>query len=394
MKFIRLRKGVLLQSGILCIVLCMAGFNLSAQAQSTGSLHGSGYIQGSPLRFSATLPGVDEEQVWWEYRLQQRLNLAWQPTSALTMHWQMRTRFFAGDLVRENPGYSDLIHQENGLIGLAGQLAERDSWMLHYMTDRLYAEWDHGAWNVRAGRQRINWGVNLISNPNDLFNLYSFYDFDYPERPGSDAIRIQRHLGFNSRVEVAVSPSRDPDQHVAALLYAFGWRGTDLQVLGGYYRERFVAGAGFASDIRGAGWKGEMTFYTGNGERASTWIAATSVEYMFTNGVFAVVEGMYNHSGGSDGFALLGTALRPDNPSLTRYQVTAQARYPIHPLVDGSLAAVWYPDERGAFVSPALMWSAGQNLDVQVLAQVFAGSGDSVFADAGRLVTASVTWSF
>ena len=98
----------------------------------------------------------------------------------------------------------------------------------------------------------MNWGVNLISNPNDLFNQYSFYDFDYPERPGSDAVRVQRFLGFNSRMEVAVRPASDLEQSVAAFLYAFGARGYDIQLMGGYYRERFVAGAGFAGDFRGS----------------------------------------------------------------------------------------------------------------------------------------------
>ena len=35
-----------------------------------------------------------------------------------------------------------------------------------------------------AGRQRINWGQTFVWNVNDVFNAYSYFDFDYKERPG------------------------------------------------------------------------------------------------------------------------------------------------------------------------------------------------------------------
>lgn len=28
-------------------------------------------------------------------------------------------------------------------------------------------------------------------NPNDWFNTYNYFDFDYEERPGTDAIRVR-----------------------------------------------------------------------------------------------------------------------------------------------------------------------------------------------------------
>ena len=59
---------------------------------------------------------------------------------------------------------------------------------------------------LRIGRQRINWGVNLAWNPNDLFNAYSLIDFDYQERPGSDAIRFQYYMGDLSVLNLQYNP--------------------------------------------------------------------------------------------------------------------------------------------------------------------------------------------
>ena len=60
--------------------------------------------------------------------------------------------------------------------------------------------------NFRQGsdRQRINWGQTLVWNPNDIFNAYSYFDFDYIERPGSDAIRLQYYPDYSSAIEMAV----------------------------------------------------------------------------------------------------------------------------------------------------------------------------------------------
>ena len=78
------------------------------------------------------------------------------------------------------------------------------SFFLNTTIDRLWVDFNYGKLQVRAGRQRINWGQTLIWNPNDIFNAYSFFDFDYIERPGSDAVRVQYYPGSSSSVEAAV----------------------------------------------------------------------------------------------------------------------------------------------------------------------------------------------
>ena len=377
---------------LMTVLLAMAGLPSLSNAQSWDDWRVTGYIQGNPVRIAAELPEPIGDETWMEYRLQNRLNVRWDATSDLTFYWQMRTRLFAGDLVRDIPGYADGIDQDDGLVDFSWMIFEEDDWLLHYIPDRLYAEWDTADWNIRLGRQRVNWGVNMITNPNDIFNIYSFYDFDYPERPGSDAVRLQRHLGFGSRLELAVSPARDLERSVAAALYSFNTRGYDIQLISGYYRERFTAGAGWAGDFRGAGIKGETMLYADADE--TNFIASASVDYMFDNRMFLVTEVLYNADGGREDFQLMAEELTPDNPSFSKYQITSQVTYPIHPLVDGSLAVIYYPDEEAVFVSPSVSWSVITDLDFRILGQFFTGSDDSAFANAGNLITAQLTYNF
>lgn len=333
-----------------------------------------------------------------EYRLHNRLNLRYDPSDVLSFHWQMRTRLFAGDLVREVPGYTDGIAEDDGLVDLSWTVAESGDWILHYIPDRLYGEWDHADWNVRIGRQRVNWGVNWITNPNDIFNIYSVYDFDYPERPGSDAVRIQRFLGFSSRMELAVSPGRSRKDSVAAALYAFRTRGYDIQMIGGYYRDRIAAGGGWSGNLGGAALKGETMFFadidSDESGRETNVIAAVSIDYMFPNSLFTVAELLYNREGGQDALIPAVGRLSPDNPSFSTYQASLRFSYPIHPLLDGILTTIWYPDEDAAFLSPALRWSVTQNLDADLTGQFFVAASDSAFENAGHLVVAALTYNF
>ncbi|MCC5940586.1 MAG: hypothetical protein JJU37_03525 [Balneolaceae bacterium] len=389
---------------LLIFILTLTLWTANARAQfSSDDIRISGYLQGMPVWISADLPEPFDTDSFWEYRLQNRLNLQWNLSSEFTVNWQMRTRFFAGDLVNELneiPGvrYSELIDFDDGLVNLSWVIADQEKWMLHYIPDRLNLDWQRGDWRVTAGRQRVNWGINMVTNPNDLFNIYSFYEFDYPERPGTDAIRIQHFIDWASRVEIAYAPAREARESVAAMLYGFDFRGYDVQLISGYFRHRFAVGGGWAGNVRGAGFKGELMLFTdiddeGNG-RSTNFITALSADYMFENSLFLVVEGLYNKDGGRDQFTLLGEPLSADNPSFSRFQFTVSGSYPFSPVWDGSLATIWYPDEQAVFISPSITHSLTQNIDVNLLTQLFLGSDDSVFGNAGNVVAGSVKWNF
>lgn len=367
-------------------------------AQSSDKLRISGYVQAMPLLIDADLPAPFEGDSFWEYRLQNRLNAEWYISSSLSFNWQMRTRFFAGDLVQNLPSYADAINTDDGLINLSWMVVEQDKWLLHYMPDRLNLDWQTDDWRVTLGRQRINWGINTVTNPNDLFNIYSFYDFDYPERPGSDAIRVQYFIDWASRIDVAFKPARDLKNSVAAVNVALNSGGYDVQLITGYYQNRWAVGGGWAGSIDQAGFKGEVMLFTDleemNGNRSTNFVAALSADYMFDNSLFLIAEVLYNQDGGRDSFLLFGEPLSVDNPSFSRFQFTTQGSFSFSPILNGSLAVIYYPDESSIFISPSLTWSVAQSLDLNILGQIFTGSDQSSFSNAGNVVAGSLKWHF
>lgn len=127
----------------------------------------------------------------WTTFLHNRLNFKYIPSKNITIRLELRNRWFYGDDVKNISGFPEFISQDNGIIDLSLNILDDGNTLFNTTIDRALANYTKGNWEITLGRQRVNWGMNLIWNPNDIFNTYNFLDFDYEERPGSDAIRIQ-----------------------------------------------------------------------------------------------------------------------------------------------------------------------------------------------------------
>jgi len=129
--------------------------------------------------------------------------------------------------------------------------------------DRLNLNYSYGNWDITLGRQRINWGINTVWNPNDLFNSQNFLDTDYEEKPGSDALRIQYTTGETSSLEIAFHPDKEfkMKQSVLAAIYKFNFRSFDFQILAARYLQDYSMGMGWAGNIKNAGFKGEINYF-------------------------------------------------------------------------------------------------------------------------------------
>lgn len=340
--------------------------------------------------------------------LHNRLNFRWM----LNTHWELqaaqRSRIFWGGTA-SNPFFRDFLEMDlNGPVDMSHLLYSSGNVLLHTITDRAFVNFSKGKWQVRAGRQRINWGINTVSNPNDLFNNYSFFDFDYEERPGVDALRVNWYKSALSRLELAVAPGRDPFlpgskvslQHsVAALLYAFNRKGYDFQLVSGYFHNRFALGGGWAGSVQGLGLKGELSWFYDleavPGLDRANIVVAISADYRFSSGLFWINELVYNQQrGAGQAPLLLIQPLRADNLSFSDWSILSTVSYPMGMRHQLSLAGFYYPTESAVFFSPNYSYSVGQNVDLTLLSQIFIASESSLFANAGTTFAALLKWSF
>ncbi|MFO7843061.1 MAG: hypothetical protein R6V16_04565 [Bacteroidales bacterium] len=311
-----------------------------------------------------------------------RLNFRWYMNDNLTLAVEARNRFIYGDFNKMIPGYADMIEQDNGLLGfLTTNLVEEKSFLLNTSIDRAYVEYNKNSFTATLGRQRINWGQSFAWNPNDIFNVYSFFDFDYEERPGSDALRLQYYTGFTSVAEVAVKMDKDHNL-TAAGLYRFNKWGYDLQFMGGVSDTTdYVLGAGWSGNIKNAGFNGEISYFHPQENFSDTSgivLFSAGINYMFDNSLYIQLEGIYN--GYFDKLNinsfndLYFMPMSVKTMSYSKFSWFGQVNYPIHPLVNATLAAMYFPSlGNGYFLMPSIAYSAGDNFECSLYGQRFEG---------------------
>lgn len=375
--------------GLFCVVL--------AQGQSIADrITLRGYIKEMPgLRLDK-----DFGDARFDNLIHNRLNIRAGLADHIHLHLEGRNRLMYNSLFKDFPVFGDLLARDDGWMDLSWVWLNQDGWIGHTAIDRMFLDIRYNQWQFRAGRQRINWGITMVSNPNDLFNTYSFFDIDYPERPGADALRVQYNTGFASRIEAAWSPAREARQSVGALLVAWNLKGYDFQALAGYYHHRAALGGGWAGNIGGAGFKGEATWFYHLEEQPGAdrgdLVVATGVDYMFGSGTFAVLEVLYN--GGYqpiDPLALfLNQPLRADNIMFSEYAITLNLQHPFSPVFSGGLALMSLPDQQAFFLLPSLSRSLLTNLDMEGVAQIFVGGKESIFRQAGSAWYLSLKYAF
>ena len=372
------------------------------------------------------------DTLWYDNQFYNRLNFAWYPNDEFSVFVEMRNRLFLGSSVKNIPNYGELIDSNNDFLNLSYNVIDEDYMVLNLMFDRLFVQWVKNDWEVKLGRQRINWGVNVAWNPNDWFNAYSFYDFDYEERPGSDALRVTYYTGVASSVEVAAKIADSMDEFVAAGMYKMNKKNYDIQFLGGYAQGDVSLGTGWAGNLGLAGFKGELTYFIpvvetyvntnfyqyptypydfikdSNGNRikesekySSMFLGAVSVDYSFANSLYLNGSIMYNSNGTYDanqfesalGQQLASFTVRDLSPY--PWSAFAQLTYQITPLLFGGGAVIYYPGTNNFFINPMLTYSIFQNFDVDLVGQLFFGDNQNGSYDAiSKSIFLRFKWSF
>lgn len=356
------------------------------------------------LKFLQTVQFEKVDQTWITDNIfHNRLNFKWYATDHLTFTAELRTRLFYGETVKLFPQYRDIIDSNSGyLADLSGVIADGQSYFIHSILDRVNLDWSRDAWQVRIGRQRINWGQNFVWNPNDVFNAYAFFDFDYEERPGSDAVLIRRYTGATSSIEFATAFADDWDDYKMAAMYRWNRKRYDFQVLAGKVGLDYALGGGWSGEIGDAGFKGEVTWLEPMNDAlrgAGTVVAALSGDYTFASSLFVHSEIIYNdYARGLDlagiGFNFLTESRSPKTLTFTEWSWFNEGSYQISPLLKTGLYSICYPGEGSVFLGPNAELSISDNVYLLFLGQFFIGPSDSVYGELGYFNYLRLKWSF
>jgi hypothetical protein len=315
-----------------------------------------------------------------------RINLEGHGGNNFSFAAEFRNRLFTGDMVRILPSYPEMIGGDPGLADLSWNILNEQSFFLNTTIDRLWVDYNYGKFQARIGRQRINWGQTLVWNPNDIFNAYSFFDFDYPERPGSDAVRLQYYPGSSSALELVVKADND-DRITAAGLYRFNKWGYDIQFLAGYADgEDLVAGAGWSGSLGSLSFRGEASWFRPAHKSTyteGTGLITAGVDKSFRDNSIAQVQvmlcnnplEMYQFS------SLYFGRLSAKELAFSRFTAFGQYSYSVTPLFTATVSGMWFPDLDGYFAGASLDYSLAENLDFSLIYQHFGAEIINVRSD-------------
>jgi hypothetical protein len=342
---------------------------LSIQAKS--QMKADGYVGMMPVWYYLDQPDMH----MWESVVHNRLNLSYDFSPSVIGVAQFRNRLIWGKTVREISGYPSLLEEDQGFLDMSFNLASGQSSVLNLTIDRLWLDFYMGKLQLRIGRQRINWGQSMIWNPNDIFNAWSFFDFDYPERPAIDGVRLQLYTGMTSEAEAVVKIDRHNRKTIAAR-YRFNTGSYNWQLLGGRLNdEEWVAGIGWSGHIGDAGFYGENTLLFPDQENQDeTLISSVGANYTFKSSLLLQVEGLYSSNlpekVGSFAEFISGQA-SVRQLSVSRYSIFASAQYPFTPVFTGSLSLMAFPLSEAFYFGPSFEYSIKPDLYLSTFLNLF-----------------------
>ena len=329
-----------------------------------------------------------------------RLNFKWTPTKNWLFRIETRNRIFYGDQLKSNRTFMKTIGQDQGIIHLSKVWVDEYALGLHSIVDRSLVNYTNEHFDITVGRQRINWGLNIVWNPNDIFNTYNFFDFDYEERPGSDALRIQYNWKGFSGFEFAAKKGNSKDDQVAALLFRSNHLGYDYQCLAGIYNKELVLGIGWAGSIKDAGFKGEFSYFHPNKNLIDTvgvLNGSMSFDYSFKNGFYIHLSGYYN-SIGNDKMNMMSTQnffdVNPKQLLPFRFAGFFQMSKQINPLFTFGITNIYSPTNQTWVMIPNIHYSISSNWEVTLLGQSFFSDVNSVYRTLGNSIFLRFKCSF
>jgi hypothetical protein len=350
--------------------LISAGTVLSQEKNKLLSVNGYLSTMQSVMFDSISGPFVNENLI------HNRINFKGYLNENITFATEFRNRLFTGDMVRSGSSYSDMITSDQGWADLSWNIINEQSFFLNTTIDRIWLDFNFAKFQARVGRQRINWGQTLVWNPNDIFNAYSFFDFDYVERPGSDAVRLQYYPDFSSSIEVAIKADY-MDKITAAALYRFNKWAYDFQFLAGYVNsEDLVAGMGWSGAIGTVSFRGEVSWFQQAekfGDTKGTGLFTIGVDKIFNNNSVAQLQVMYcNNPPDLNNFiSLYSGNMSTKDIAFSKISAFGQFSYPVIPLLNIGVSAMWFTDLKGYFAGPSIDYSIAENVDASLFWQHF-----------------------
>ncbi|MBL6448087.1 hypothetical protein JMN32_17345 [Fulvivirga sp. 29W222] len=375
------------------VLLALTYTTIYAQDTTEHRLQYSGYVKDlQSLNYTENFAYLTTGNL-----IHNRINLKWQPAEHITAVMEFRNRLFWGEEVALTPGFSSQLRNANEAADLSFNWIDKEQMVLNTSIDRLYVVYDKVNWNARIGRQRINWGIGTTWNPNDLFNTFNFLDFDYEERPGADAVRLQYFTGLMDNIELAISAGDESYEMIAAMKYFANIANYDFQIIAGWFQQQPTLGVGWSGIIKESGFRGEAQYYFPKNKKEELINISAELDHVFEKGWYVSIGGFLNSKGIESTIELPVIAtlqFSPKNLMPTKWNTNITFSKEITPLFTGNATVIYSPGSHLVMILPTLSYNLAENLDFNLVWQSFFSEQKAGFDDLAHRVFIRMRWSF
>ncbi len=180
-------------------------------------------------------------------------------------------------------------------------------------------------------------------------------------------------------------------------MYNFNKGSYDIQLLSGIYQKDWVIGAGWAGNLKNAGFKGEVSYflpyesYIGSKNVIS---ASISVDYAFKKGLYINGSLLYNNAssdllGGLENLIFANVSAK----YLMPYEFSSflQLSKEFSPIFSGSISTIYSPTEHSVILVPSFS-SLATNWELNFTGQSFFEFAE--YKNLGNSFFVRLRWSF
>ncbi|MEJ2545137.1 MAG: hypothetical protein P8Y99_13805 [Calditrichaceae bacterium] len=350
-----------------------------------------------------------------DHLMHSRINVHWFPTSLITTALEIRLRGYYGDSVEKIPNFLSTI-KSNYDYQLDAEFWNKKRTLGYGEIDRIYIDYLYDDIQITLGRQRVAWGTSLVWNVIDLFNPMSILDFDYEERPGMDAVRLQYFTSELSKLEFVYKAGKNKYSQGYAGLFTVNYWNYDFFILAAMQNNRKTLGGAWSGDIKGGGFRGEFKFSEPPSKGKSTeypipdplfynknltdynhnvFSGVLSGDYTFSNSFYIHSEALYNSNGKTKNAGLFWYQVSEASMlSPARWSLFQEFAYDITPLLRGDIFAIYNPIDHSSLLAPSLKWSFITNLELMSVLYVTSGQSGAEFGDYGNSLFFRLKYSF
>ncbi|NOT10036.1 MAG: hypothetical protein HOP28_17725 [Gemmatimonadales bacterium] len=330
------------------------------------------------LTASTTVIPVGDRYVLDLSRL--RLKLEGTPLTAVRLQVQYDNEVFLGSYLRTRQFAATKDREPDASLDLDWVYADGRSGFGRHRLYRATVTWSGHSLDLTVGRQRIAWGTGRFWSPLDILNPFDPARLEREERPGVDAVLLDRRIGPLGKLDLVFAPATTRSRAAGAGYVHGNVAGADYSALVGTFRGDLVVGGDFSGHIGGLGIRGEVTATRPDSGGRFTQ-ALFGADYGFANTLAVTGELYFNgqatsQRSGYDFAALFEGRIR----NVARHYGALAASYEITPLLKVLTYGIVNVDDGSRLLWPGLEYSVASNLDVAGGIQHFSGTAGSEYA--------------